>query len=133
MLGGGQKLPIKQVSETKSAHRRLATAELTLSAAPEPRAARVRGYVRLDHVVVGGVEDVASHHPHDALVHHRLVGRSGQAGRGEVLAGPEGGVGGDGDGAVGTWRGKKRCWFSCVSNRKSEARARDSTVTSSGV
>lgn len=49
--------------------------------------------LRFDHVIVGGVEDVAPDDPHDALVHHGLVGRPRQPGLGVLLAGPEGGVG----------------------------------------
>lgn len=81
-----------------SPRRRVATAKLTPS----------RGYVRFDHVIVGGVEDVAADDPHEALVHHRLVGGSGQAGAGVLLPAPEGGVGRNGDGAVGTWGGEGR-------------------------
>lgn len=75
---------------------------LTFSSVLKARAAKTRGYVRFDHVIVGGVEDVASDDPHDALVHHRLVGSSGQASICELLTGPEGGVGGNRDGAVQT-------------------------------
>lgn len=60
------------------------------------------GYLRFDHVVVGGVEDVASDDPHDALVHHGLVGSPGQPGLRVLLPGPEGGAGRNRDGAVGT-------------------------------
>lgn len=49
--------------------------------------------LRFDHVIVGGVEDVASNDPHDVLVHHGLVGSPGQPGLGVLLPGPEGGVG----------------------------------------
>lgn len=75
---------------------------LTLGSVLKARAGKTRGYVRFDHVIVGGVEDVASDDPHDALVHHGLVGSSGQAGICVLLTGPEGGVGGNGDGAVQT-------------------------------
>lgn len=61
-----------------------------------------REYLRFDHVIVGGVEDVASDDPHYALFHHGLVGSPGQSGLGVVLPAPEGGVGRDGDGAVWT-------------------------------
>lgn len=67
-----------------------------------------REHLRFDHVVVGGVEDVASDDPHYALLHHGLVGSPGQSGLGVVLPAPEGGVGRDGDGAVWTWGGKKK-------------------------
>lgn len=60
-------------------------------------------HLRFDHVIVGGVEDVATDDPHDALLHHGLVGRPGQPRLHVLLAGPEGRVGGNGDGAVGTW------------------------------
>lgn len=53
-------------------------------------------------MIVGGVEDVASDDPHNALLHHGLVGSPGQSGLGVVLPAPEGGVGRDGDGAVWT-------------------------------
>ena len=48
---------------------------------------------RFDHVIVGGVEDVASDDPHDALVDRGLVGGPGQAGVHVLLPAPEGGVG----------------------------------------
>lgn len=60
------------------------------------------GYLRLDHVKVGRVEGVASDDPHDVLVHHRLVGGPGQPRLHLLLPAPEGGVGGNRDGAVGT-------------------------------
>lgn len=49
--------------------------------------------LRFDHVIVGGVEDVASDDPHDALVYHGLVGGPGQASVHVLLPAPEGGVG----------------------------------------
>lgn len=111
-----------------SPRRRVATAKLTFSSALKPRAAKMGGYVRFDHVIVGGVEDVAPDDPHDALVHHRLVGSSGQAGICVLLPAPEGGVGRNRDGAVGTCRGRKEASFKqlvSISNRKSTSRARD--------
>lgn len=58
--------------------------------------------LRFDHVVVRGVEDVASDDPHDPSVHHGLVGGPGQPGLGILLATPEGRVGRHRDGAVRT-------------------------------
>lgn len=65
-------------------------------------------HLRFDHVIVGGVEDVAADDPHDALLHHGLVGSPGQPRLRVLLAGPEGRVGGNGDGAVGTWGWERR-------------------------
>lgn len=50
-------------------------------------------HLRFDHVIVGGVEDVASDDPHDALVHRGLVGSPGQPDFRVLLPAPEGGVG----------------------------------------
>lgn len=65
-------------------------------------------HLRFDHVIVGGVEDVAADDPHDALLHHGLVGSPGQPRLRVLLAGPEGRVGGNRDGAVGTWGGGRK-------------------------
>lgn len=60
---------------------------------------------RFDHVIVGGVEDVSPNDPHDALVHHCLVGSPGKPRlRPKLPPCPVGGVGGDGDATVRTWR-----------------------------
>lgn len=60
-------------------------------------------HLRFDHLIVGGVEDVASHHPHDSLIHHGLVGGSGQSRLSELLPAPEGGVGRSWYRTVWTW------------------------------
>lgn len=52
-------------------------------------------YLRFDHVIVGGVEDVASDDPHDVLVNHGLMGGPGQPSFSVLLPTPEGGVGRD--------------------------------------
>lgn len=64
-------------------------------------------YLRFDHVIIGGVEDIASDDPHDALVHHSLMGCSGQPGLSVLILAPKGGAGRHRDGAVWTWRGKE--------------------------
>lgn len=58
-----------------------------------------------DHVVVGVVEGVAPHHPHQPRVHHRLVGRPTQrlSRRLDARQLPEGLGGGDGQRAVWAW------------------------------
>lgn len=68
----------------------------------------VRGHLRFDHVIVGGVEDIAADDPHDALLHDSLVGSPGQPRLRVLLTGPERRVGGNRDGAVGTWGGRER-------------------------
>lgn len=50
-------------------------------------------YLRFDHVIIRGVEDIASDDPHDALVHHSLVGSPGKPGLVVLIPAPEGGAG----------------------------------------
>lgn len=58
-----------------------------------------------DHVVVGVVEGVSAHHPHQAGVHQGPMGRPAQrlSRRLDARQHPEGLGGGDGQRAVGTW------------------------------
>ena len=61
-----------------------------------------------DHVVVGVVEGVAPHHPHEAGVDQGLVRGAAQGLGGGLHAGhhPEGLGGRDGERAVWTWGGE---------------------------
>lgn len=53
--------------------------------------------LRFDHVIVGGVEDVASDDPHDALFNYGFVGSPGQPGLRVLLPAPKRGIGRNGD------------------------------------
>lgn len=70
-----------------------------------------------DHVVVGVVERVASHHPHQPRVHQSLMGRPTQrlSWRFDARQHPEGLSGGNGQRAVWTWSReeteKRPIWF----------------------
>lgn len=59
-----------------------------------------RTNLRLHHVIVGGVEDVASNDPHDVLLHQSLVGSPGKCSFGILFPAPKGGVCRNRDGAV---------------------------------
>lgn len=62
-----------------------------------------------DHVVIGVVEGVTSHHPHQPRMHQSPVGRPAQrlSGWFDARQHPEGLGGGDGERAVWTWGGQR--------------------------
>lgn len=70
-------------------------------------------YLLEHHVVVGVVEGVASHYPHQPRMHHGSVGGPAQGLGWRLDAGqhPEGLRGGNGEGAVRTWVRARNTFF----------------------